>query len=152
MSKEQKRGAAWVLRTVQSFVIVCVLAFLWQLGEQFDGVFFPVVSKAKLISVTPLEDGGIDVQTSFMKLRECDHIRTDWFIGRPGRSLLTTSQLVGVPDQIPAPGELGTSHRVIRMSEVNFLENSYAVTTHDCYHGWLWETHTLYWNASKPTN
>lgn len=151
MDRERKT-AGFFLRSAQMAVIAGTLGLIWQVCQQFDGYFFPVITNVELISVEPSENGGVDVQTSYHKARQCDHIRTDWFIGRPGQAFLTTSQLVNAPDRAAGVGEDGISHRSIRMSEVNFLENSFAVTVHDCYGGWLWETETLYWDRSKPSN
>lgn len=150
MNKKEKNVGV-ILRTVQTFVIVCFLALLWQVCKKFDGYFFPVIVNAELISVETTENGYVNTEIAYKKIRQCDHIRTDWFIGRPGQALLTTSERVSTPNRVIAKGESGISNTIIRMSEVNLLQNSFAITVHDCYSGWLWDTETVYWyRTSSP--
>lgn len=95
----------WFLRTVQTFVVVSVIMMGYRTAAQFDGYFFPVITNVKLLESRPGSSNNETNVTTYTKIswtktRECTYKKTEWYIGRPGKAILATSELLN-PTDIP---------------------------------------------------
>lgn len=146
--------SGWFLRTVQMFVVSSAIFMGYRTAAQFDGELFPVIDNVALIDARPGPNNSDTNATTYTRMswhkaRECTHKKTEWYVGKPSRSIIVTSEVLNSQDRPTLKGEVGSTERLIRMSELNLRRNSYALVYHDCYDGWLWDTVTLYWDSSR---
>ena len=127
--------------------VAIVLTALWA-APKLDGLFNPVLVNFRFVAeLDPEEPGATLVHGTFNRLRDCTFIRQDWYLGSPGKGVAITSVRLNQPAVLKADQlwHWGPTRLFLRPEQV--LANVYAVSVHDCYGGWLWETETLAYNS-----
>ena len=128
-----------------------ILLAIYHTAAKFDGYFFPVYNDGWLVSVEPVP-GRTNVSLvhmKFKKARDCNYISGQWYLGIPGASIGVATEWAEAPSIVISTDEIGDSHRYVNMSPGEIIRNSYLITTHDCYNGWLWKTQTLFWLSGR---
>ncbi len=123
------------------------LAVLWA-APKVDGLVNPVIVNFRVEAVTDPENPGATlVSGTFNLLRNCNFIRQDWFLGSPEKGISVTSIRLSQPAELKADGLYHWGPTRLFLQPEHVLANVYAVSVHDCYRGWLWDTETLAYNA-----
>ena len=158
------------MRLLTTALLIWASVVSYNVGKLLDGIIYPVTTEVQITSVTPYtEKTAISIAGDFIKLRNCQYKRIEWYYGsRDNRS--DTSVLVrAFFEDRPTVRPTGSNHfdnLVLFLSESDMQYNSYAYVYHDCYHyslpnikignirlsdfGFsLWETKTLFYDSSK---
>ena len=112
-------------------------------APQLEGRWFPVVSRAELLSHTALPPPSYRTRwnATAQKYRDCEYIETRWYLGpRGGRRVQVTAEHQD-PPQVRDVGRLEWSGLIIWLDPVATRQNSHADVVHRC-HG--------FWNTISP--
>ena len=113
-----------------------------------DGRYRPVVTPAILTSPKPMPPPAFRYTwgATSTKLRDCNYIRVEWFLGTPnGRSELVSSEFLG-PPEIRGVGQLQWDKLAISLYPDDVLRGSFAYVFHKCPFT-PWETRTLFYKS-----
>lgn len=136
------------LRTVERVAIIALVVMMFaRMGwvGRLEGMVYPVVGEATLEYVS-----GYDVtnhRATAPKYRECRWVKTQWFLGKLGGRAVQVEMQHDDPPKLRGVGLLSWDSISISLSSRQVEANSYALVTHDCYGGWLWETQSVFYNS-----
>lgn len=108
-----------------------------------EGRLFPVNARATLTDITPTGQVVTSVQGQTVKLRNCDFVSINWFLGRPGQpsARVSVDFLDGTKVRAKGPYEFGPWKIAIPAELV--AQGSYAMVVHSCHP--LWNTESLFY-------
>lgn len=112
-------------------------------GPAVEGKLFPVVALATLTNITPTGQVVTSVTGQTIKLRNCNFVSINWFLGRPGQpsARVSVDFLDGARVRAKGPYEFGTWKVAIPAELV--AQGSYAMAIHSCHP--LWNTESLFY-------
>lgn len=135
----------WIDRIGLAVVSVFCAVWFVPLGD-IEGRYFPVTTQIALTApeVMPPPEWRTRWHGTATKLRECDPVQLEWFLGpRGGRRVMVTAVFQD-PPEVRDMGELEWDAVVISLDEQAVLTNSHADMLHDC--GWPWLTRTAFYD------
>lgn len=108
-----------------------------------EGSLFPVVNRASLTDITPTGQVVASVRGSSVKLRSCDFVSVNWFLGRPGQpsARVSVDFLEAVKVRAKGPYDFGPWKVAIPAELI--ATGSYATIVHSCHP--FWNTESLFW-------
>ncbi len=138
-----------VYKTLLAITLGCMLTILsFEWGDKLEGVLFPVMSPLILKGLIEGQEGGnVTIWSgSSFKLRECNYVRTEWFLGpRGGRKVQTDIHYTDKPE-VRRKGEHVWSGIVVVLDEISVRVNSHADVIHKCPYR-IWETRTPWYTS-----
>jgi hypothetical protein len=128
--------------------IALFLVFIYPNLPAIEGRFFPVVSKAVLISSenTPPPEYRHTWVAQAEKLRACNYVRGSlrWYLGPIGGRVAGVKADFTDAPEVRFRGALSWEGLVIDLSDDLVLSNSYATVRHQC--PWrFWETESIFY-------
>ena len=119
---------------------------------QLDGYLLPVTDGLTLeedtIEVSDGPDSVVSFKATATILRsDCEWRATEWFLGKPGKSVSVRAAYYDRPQIRPAGKH--EWHQWVRLDLADLQANSYALVYHDCYWGWTAETVTLHYRGES---
>ena len=135
--------------TILIAVLFSALYFQGHRIGSLEGRFFPVVNQVELISFRPTPPPAYrtEWQARGVKLRSCEFVRIEWFLGQRG------TPRVGVPVEfLDKPRVWGTGDMIwdqlsISLSPSDTRHNSHGDVLHRC--PWRpWDTRTQFFTSS----
>lgn len=141
---------------MRRFAEVSLLAFIAgalvvqsDIPGDIEGGLFPVVGPASLELVREV-DGVTLYAAEAEKLRDCEWVRTEWFLGDiDGRAAQADMRHLD-PPEVRTPGALSWDAIEVDLTDRQVRRNSYAYVYHKCHGDWLWETRSLFFLGSPP--
>lgn len=137
----------FIVKTLLGSVIIGALIFsVIHLGPVVERSYFPVVSKLRIIELTPEpRTGHARVMAEFTKFRDCEYIGIAWYRGTPAigfeRVPVILQRQVG--DNSSPNRPIGTQRSgpwIIGMPIHEIDGNSFAQLFHRCHPFWLSRT------------
>ncbi|UQS95101.1 hypothetical protein Pam3_30 [Pseudanabaena phage Pam3] len=122
-------------------------AILWPtvdtIAPAIEGKLYPVVHPAIIKEIVPTGQIVSVVRGESVKLRSCNFVSINWFLGRPGQpsSRVSVDFLDGT--KVRASGEFDWGPWRVAIPADLLATGSYAVVVHRCHP--LWETESLFW-------
>ena len=114
-----------------------------------SGHFFPVTANNR---ITSIEDDAIPgwsiISGSADKLRDCRFVSIEWYLGDVNGSRAQIRFLE--PTKTRTVGQFNWGNWSVQLDRKQILENSYAVTTHQCNS--FYPTKTIFWDSSRDTS
>lgn len=125
-----------------------LIACLWATGPQIgalEGQYWPVTTEAVLVSgaADPPPDHRSIWEHTATKLRECNWVRTQWYVGPRDAGVPVRTEYSGPPN-VNAVGDLHWDDLRIWAFAEDVQTYSYAYVYHQCPHRW-YETRTLFY-------
>lgn len=124
------------------FVLIHLLVF-W--APAVDGWMSPVISQFSIRFEETDTPNTTRLFIDFRKDRDCAFRRLEWYLGEPGKNNIPLTAIYEFQPPIVRGGAYyeGWGPVDLLIGKNLFVRNTFAVTVHDCYNGWLWETRTL---------
>lgn len=113
---------------------------LWSFGSKYEGDFFPVVSKIKILS-SAKEKQGVFINVSFKKFRQCEFIGISWYSKFNVRLPIIYENDAELSPLSRPTGPQSAGPWLIR--DLKSLDGSRAIVSHKCHP--LWITHTVFY-------
>lgn len=146
MSKKPLFVHGAIIALLLPLALASILALVWTVGTTREGEWFPVTSRAALISAEPF-DGGALVYFQFTKVRECEFIGLSWFKGQPdGVFDRVRINFNGDGDDSGSTRPRGTQIAgpwFIDIPPNELQANSFAIVRHRCHP--FWQTSTIFY-------
>lgn len=111
-------------------------------GPSIEGAAFPVVDTVQISRTEPVEENSTRIWGSFNRLRDCDFVTVDFFLGNTTRSARAALEFEE-GSKVRGDGYADFGPWVVQLTEKQLEGNSYAVATHRCHP--FWETLTQFY-------
>lgn len=139
-----------------SFVLVVLVVFVWSTKTYMpaiEGRFWPVTTHAEISNPRPHSPPEYQFRwdATAEKLRGCEYLRTEWFLGRRGEDSVRTIASFIDPPQVRGKGVLAWSGLVIALAKEQVMQNSHGNVIHQCPGRW-WETITPFFDSPEGMN
>lgn len=124
---------------------VMTLMIIGMVGPAIETRYFPAVSKLRISSIRPGDNGESVITAEFKKLRSCEYVGIAWFRGKPNTDfervpviLLRKEGDTSSPDRPIGVQRAGPW--IIGMSPSELQQNSFARLSHRCHALWVTTT------------
>lgn len=142
-----------MIRHTSQALAFCALGALALFPNFFgavEGRFFPVMGPLTLTDPTPVPPP--EYRTKWHgtadKLRDCEYIRTEWYLGEYGIGGKVPVRVTYTdPPKVRGPGQLEWDGIVITLDPTLTLESSYSVAVHQCGIR-PWQTRTIWFEGA----
>lgn len=124
-----------------------VSVFLLEFGGEIEGRILPVMGPLEISDPqsVAVRDTKTKWQAEADKLRGCDYVRIEWFLGPRGGRRVQVPAIYTDPPEVRGKGRLHWRGLIVSLSVETTLENSHADVLHQCP-GRPWLTRTRFYN------
>ena len=128
-----------------------ILVFSENVGH-VEGKLFPVVSELTVYDFEPLPPPAYrhKFKGHADKLRDCNWVRTEWYLGKRGSLRVPVVFDYGEKPRLNQVGRIFWGDMRISLDPFEVLNNSHADVIHDC--GWPWLTRTPFYDSEETNN
>lgn len=133
---------------VETFLLGC-LAFIAMVQAgwigKIEGQLMPVM--ADTVIEYSHGERPFHYRGSSRKIRDCEWIRTEWYLGQYGDKSVMVQMKHNDPPKIRGMGEHTWDDIEISLPPKVVESSSYAIVTHDCWNGALWLTKSVFYSS-----
>lgn len=118
---------------------VALTVFTQSFGGAVEGAVNPVVDDVEISKMSPVDAISTRIWGSFEKLRQCDFLDIEFFLGVPGGA---SKALVVFEEgaKVRGDGREEFGPWIVQLTPEQIESNSFALVHHRCHFGWITET------------
>lgn len=118
------------------FLTLVCIHLMFAFGPVLERRLFPVMINGKIEKVEPVATNSSRLEFTAEKIRNCDWIRTSWWIGDPDGLSAQVPAVHKAPPQVRPTGRHYWNQLFVGLPEHVLRTASFSITFHRCHPFW----------------